>query len=140
MVESLSEFCDVRPQSSVIFRCWARMEFRAAIGIKSLRRRQSAGKLNALKHNVHITRVRKVVGADSRRVQRIRRAQTNIATAERMQQGWPHGECVAFYLLESMLNKIANAKMKLQIGYLSAGRSFHESAGLRHVGGQRPAF
>src|SRR6185312_131932 len=116
------------------------MKFRSAISVKSFRRRERAGEFNAFKHYVHVSRVRKVVGADSRRVQRIRRAQTNIATAERMQQGWPHGECVAFYLLESMLNKIADAKMKLQIGYLGAGRGPDKRASLRHVGGQRPAF
>jgi len=45
-----------------------------------------------------------------------------------------HGESVPFDLLESVLNKIANAKMKLQVGHLGAGRSFDKSAGLRHVG------
>ena len=50
-----------------------------------------------------------------------------------MQQSWPHGECVAFDLLESVLNKIADAKMKLQVGYLGAGRSFDKRSGFRHV-------
>src|ERR1051325_1567733 len=133
MVKRFSKLRDVRSQSGVIFSCRAGMEFRATIGIESFCCCQSAGELNTLKHYVHVPGVRKVVGADCRRVQRIRRTQTDIAPAEWVQQSGPHSECVAFDLLESMLNKIADAKVELQIGNLGARGGFNKSSCLCHV-------
>src|SRR5260370_740394 len=39
-----------------------------------------------------------------------------------------------------MFYKIANAKMKLEVRYLGAGRCFDKSSGLRHVRCKRSSF
>src|SRR5882724_6930220 len=133
MVERFSKFGDVCAQGGIIFCGRPGMEFIAAIAVKGLRRREIARELDAFQHYVHVPGIRKVVGADRGRIQRIAGAQTNIASAERMQKSWSESERVSFDLLKSVFYEIADAKMELQIGYLGSGRSFDKSPGLRHV-------
>src|SRR6478752_2398602 len=134
MIERLSKFGDVRAQSSVIFGRGAGMQFSAAVLGKRFGCRQRAGELESLHHHVHVAGISIVVGADRGSVQRIAGAQADIAPAIWMQESRTESKCVTFNLLEAVLHKIANAKMKLQVGNLRATGGFDESASLRHVG------
>src|SRR4029077_17517356 len=57
-----------------------------------------------------------------------------------MKECWPKGESVSLDLLKSVLNKIADAKVKLQIRNLALRGGFNKCASLRHVRCERAFF
>ena len=65
---------------------------------------------------IQVARIRIIVGADEGCIQRIAGTQPDFSPAMRMQKRWSNGEGVSFDSLESVFNKVAHAKMKLQVG------------------------
>src|SRR5689334_19190163 len=57
-----------------------------------------------------------------------------------MKKSWPNGESVSLDLLKSVFNKIADAKVKLQIGNLALDGGFNKCASLSYVRSERAFF